>query len=98
MTVGDDGIRRDTPTAGRGSSHEELDALWADPPGLWGKLTAVQNDAIGVRLMLTGFFFLLLGGSFDSFIMRLQLAFPEQALVSPQFYCSPTTAQSRCSS
>ncbi len=82
----DDGVRRDTPTAARGGSHEELDALWADPPGLWGRLRAVQNDAIGVRLMLTGFFFLLLGGSFDSFLMRLQLAFPEQALVSPQFY------------
>ena len=36
--------------------------------------------------MLTGFFFLLLGGSFDSVVMRLQLAIPENSLVSPQLY------------
>jgi cytochrome c oxidase subunit I+III len=36
--------------------------------------------------VLTGFFFLLLGGSFDSLVMRLQLAVPDNDLVSPQFY------------
>ena len=56
---------------------EELNRLWADPPGLRGQLTGVQNDKIGTRLLLTGFFFLLLGGSFDSFVMRMQLAVPE---------------------
>ena len=80
------GVGRSTPTAQRTGTHEELDRLWADPPGLWGQLTAVQNDNIGLRLMLTGFFFLILGGSFDSFIMRIQLAFPEQQLISPQLY------------
>jgi cytochrome c oxidase subunit I+III len=65
---------------------DELDRLWDDPPGLWGKLKAVQNDAVGVRLVFTGFFFLLLGGSVDSFVMRLQLARPEQEIVSPQLY------------
>jgi cytochrome c oxidase subunit I+III len=65
---------------------DELDRLWADPPGLWGQLTGVQNDKIGARLLLTGFFFLLLGGSFDSLVMRLQLAVPENTLVSPQLY------------
>jgi cytochrome c oxidase subunit I+III len=65
---------------------EELNRLWADPPGLRGQLTGVQNDKIGTRLLLTGFFFLLLGGSFDSFVMRLQLAVPENSLVSPELY------------
>ncbi|MGH8945538.1 MAG: cbb3-type cytochrome c oxidase subunit I [Acidimicrobiia bacterium] len=65
---------------------EQLDALWADPPGLWGKLKAVQNDVIGRRLLLTGFFFLILGGSFDSVLMRLQLAWAENDLVSPELY------------
>ncbi|REK11851.1 MAG: cytochrome ubiquinol oxidase subunit I [Actinobacteria bacterium] len=63
-----------------------LDELWSDPPGLLGKLKAVQNDAIGKRLILTGFFFLLLGGSVDSVVMRLQLAVPNNDLVSPQLY------------
>ena len=47
---------------------------------------AVQNDAIGKRLLFTGFFFLLLGGSVDSLVMRLQLAFPENDFVSPELY------------
>ena len=78
--------RYDTPRVAESASGEELNRLWADPPGLWGRLTAVQNDAIGVRLLLTGFFFLLLGGSFDSVLMRLQLAVPENTLVSPELY------------
>jgi cytochrome c oxidase subunit I+III len=70
----------DLPTA------EQLHELWDDPPGLWGRICAVQNDEIGKRLLLTGFFFLLLGGSVDSVVMRLQLARPESDLVSPQLY------------
>jgi cytochrome c oxidase subunit I+III len=75
-----------TPMMADPETAEELDRLWADPPGLWGQLTAVQNDKIGARLLLTGFFFLLLGGSFDSLVMRLQLAVPENSLVSAQLY------------
>ncbi|HEU5084964.1 MAG TPA: cytochrome c oxidase subunit I [Acidimicrobiales bacterium] len=74
------------PAASTAGGHEELDALWDDPPGLWGRLRAVQNDKVGTRLVLTGFFFLLLGGTVDSFVMRLQLARPEQDIVSPQLY------------
>ncbi len=76
----------ETPTVSEPLSGEELNRLWADPPGLWGQLTGVQNDKIGARLLLTGFFFVLLGGSFDSLVMRLQLAVPENTLVSPQLY------------
>ncbi|MGH8912408.1 MAG: cytochrome c oxidase subunit I, partial [Acidimicrobiia bacterium] len=75
-----------TPEAASPPTSETLDRLWADPRGLMGKLRAVQNDAIGRRLILTGFFFLILGGSFDSVLMRLQLAVPENDLISPQLY------------
>ena len=56
---------------------------------------AVQNDAIGKRLLFVGFFFLLLGGSVDSLVMRLQLAVPENDFISPSSTtsCSPTTAR-----
>ncbi|HEX2027784.1 MAG TPA: cbb3-type cytochrome c oxidase subunit I [Nitriliruptorales bacterium] len=76
----------ETPVVAQPQTEAELDRLWADPPGLWGQLTGVQNDKIGSRLMLTGFFFLLLGGSFDSLVMRAQLAIPDNSLVSPQLY------------
>jgi cytochrome c oxidase subunit I+III len=77
---------RSSPLPGDPGTGEELDRLWDDPKGLLGQLTGIQNGLIGARLVLTGFFFLLLGGSFDSLVMRLQLARPEQELVSPQFY------------
>ncbi len=82
----DHGTTADTPTAETAPTDETLDAVWDDPPGLLGRLKAVQNDAIGVRLILTGLFFLLLGGSVDSLVMRLQLARPENDLVSPELY------------
>ncbi len=83
---GRDTIPAETPMVDLPDTTDELHRLWDDPPGLWGKLKAVQNDAIGVRLMATGFFFLILGGSIDSVVMRLQLAVPNNDLVSPQLY------------
>jgi len=67
-------------------THDELNKLFADPKGLWGQLTGVQNDKLGKRLMLTGFFFLLLGGSVDSVLMRLQLAIPDNDFLSAELY------------
>ncbi|MFN2486677.1 MAG: cbb3-type cytochrome c oxidase subunit I, partial [Acidimicrobiia bacterium] len=75
-----------TPQVEPHPTDQILSDLWDDPPGFWGKLKAVQNDAIGKRLLGTGFFFLILGGSVDSLVMRLQLAVPENDLVSPQLY------------
>ncbi|MGI8517251.1 MAG: cytochrome c oxidase subunit I [Acidimicrobiia bacterium] len=75
-----------TPQIDPHPTDQILSDLWDDPPGFWGKLKAVQNDAIGIRLLGTGFFFLILGGSVDSLVMRLQLAVPENDLVSPQLY------------
>ena len=76
----------DTPSVDTAPDAERMAALWADPPGLKGRLMAVQNDKIGKRLLFTGFFFLLLGGSVDSLVMRLQLAFPENDFISPELY------------
>ncbi|MDQ3781728.1 MAG: cbb3-type cytochrome c oxidase subunit I, partial [Actinomycetota bacterium] len=76
----------ETPRAATPATDDALDRLWADPPGLMGRLRSVQNDVIGRRLILTGFFFLLLGGSFDSVLMRLQLAVPDNDLIGPQLY------------
>ncbi len=86
MTGQREPVDRREPVAASMRTDERLDLLWDDPPGLWGRLTAVQNDKIGVRLLLTGFFFAILGGSFDSLAMRLQLAFPGNDLIGPQLY------------
>ncbi len=75
-----------TPRAAETRTDDALDETWSSPPGLLGRLTTVQNDVIGMRLILTGLFFLLLGGSVDSVVMRLQLAVPENDLVGPQLY------------
>ena len=76
----------EAPRAAEPLTTKELDRLFADPKGLWGQLTGVQNDKLGTRLMLTGFFFLLLGGSFDSVLMRLQLAVPNNDFLGPEVY------------
>jgi cytochrome c oxidase subunit I+III len=87
MTVGEaPGPGESGPAVEDPATGDELDRLWDDPKGLKGQLTGIQNGLVGTRLMLTGFFFLILGGSFDSLVMRLQLALPEQELVTPQFY------------
>ncbi len=75
-----------TPTAASGPTTPVLDREWTRPPGWWGRLQAVQNDTVGFRLILTGLFFLLLGGSVDSIVMRLQLARPDNDLVDAQLY------------
>jgi cytochrome c oxidase subunit I+III len=74
------------PASAEPLTHDELNDLFADPPGLWGQLTGVQNDKLGARLLLTGFFFLILGGSIDSVVMRLQLAVAENSLVGAETY------------
>lgn len=60
-----------TPTVGHRPTDDALDRTWARPPGLLGRARTVQNDIIGMRLIFTGLFFLLLGGSVDSVVMRL---------------------------
>jgi cytochrome c oxidase subunit I+III len=85
--MSEDLTERDTPSVDVApETAEQMKRLWADPPGLKGQLMAVQNDAIGKRLLLVGFFFLLLGGSVDSLVMRLQLAVPENDLINPELY------------
>ena len=68
------------------STSKQLRRTWSDRGGLYGRLTTVQNDLIGKRLLYCGFFFLLLGGSIDSVVMRIQLAVPDNDFVSPQLY------------
>jgi cytochrome c oxidase subunit 1/cytochrome c oxidase subunit I+III len=62
-----------------------LERLWRTPPGWRGFLSSVDHKSIGRRYLVTAFAFLLLGG-IEALIIRLQLARPDQTLVSPEQY------------
>ncbi len=62
-----------------------LEAIWATKPGLYGWVSTVDHKEIGVRYLVTAFVFLILGG-LEALVIRLQLARPDQALVTPEQY------------
>jgi len=64
---------------------DEFEQVWNPPPGLWGKLKAVQNQNIGLRFIFTAFFFFTLAGIL-ALAMRLQLIRPENNFLSPEIY------------
>ncbi|WAK02635.1 cytochrome c oxidase subunit I [Methylobacter sp. YRD-M1] len=77
------------PEMGRaplGSDAEiRLAGLWETEPGWRGRLSTVDHKTIGLRYLVTAFLFLLLGGV-EALIMRLQLAQPDQTLLTPEQY------------
>jgi cytochrome c oxidase subunit I+III len=63
----------------------DLAAAWRDPPGLVGWLSAINHKTIGIRFIVTAFGFFVAGGLL-AFVMRLQLARPQNDLVGPDLY------------
>ena len=62
-----------------------LEAIWATKPGLYGWISTVDHKEIGIRYLVTAFVFLIVGG-LEALVIRLQLARPNQALVTPEEY------------
>jgi cytochrome c oxidase subunit I len=77
------------PEMGRVPPGSEAEArlvrLWESTPGWRGWLSTVDHKTIGLRYLVTAFIFLLLGG-IEALIMRLQLAGPNQTLLTPEQY------------
>jgi cytochrome c oxidase subunit 1 len=63
----------------------ELDRTWASPRGLIGWFMPVNQRVIGRRFIVTAFVFFVLAG-LQAVAMRLQLALPENTLMSPELY------------
>lgn len=68
-----------------GELAKRLAATWGTAGGVIGALSTVDHKIIGRRYILTGFFFLILGG-LAAVAMRLQLAVPDNGLIGPDLY------------
>ncbi len=61
---------------------DRLRAVWDDPPG-WRYWSAVNNSEVGVWYSMTAFGFMLIAGGL-ALVMRLQLAVPDNDLISAE--------------
>ena len=78
--------RAEVGTLAPGSAREQrLRALWESAPGWRGWLSTVDHKRIGLRYIVTAFFFLIAGG-IEALVMRIQLAQPDMHLLSPEQY------------
>lgn len=64
--------------------HHRFNRVWGNPRGLRAA-TIVNHSVIGLRFLITGGVFFLLGGLL-AMLMRTQLALPEQDLIAPDLY------------
>jgi len=62
-----------------------LERVWANESGLRGWLSVTTHQAVGMRYIVTAFIFLLAGGV-EALLMRLQLAVPDNTLLSADKY------------
>ncbi len=62
-----------------------LQSIWETKPGLYGFFSTVDHKEIGIRYIVTAFVFLVAGGT-EALIMRVQLAQPNQSVVTPEVY------------
>jgi cytochrome c oxidase subunit I len=64
---------------------EQLQKMWETAPGFGGWLSTVDHKEIGLRYIVTAFAFLIAGGV-EALIFRLQLARPNEHLLTPEQY------------
>ena len=64
---------------------ERLGNIWDDAPGLATTFKSVDHKRIGVRYLYTAFIFFVVAG-IESLVMRVQLAAPDQTLLTPEQY------------
>jgi cytochrome c oxidase subunit I+III len=67
------------------SAADRIRQTWEDRGGFRGRLTTVQNGAIGKGFIGTAFFFFLVAGV-QALLMRVQLARPENTFLDPETF------------
>ena len=67
------------------TTEEQLKRTWETPKGFLGALSSVDHKTIGLRYLVTGMAFLIIGG-IEALIIRLQLASADRNLISPETY------------
>jgi len=77
--------RRPTVAAASEGLAEKLHHIWETAPGLYGWLATVDHKEIGLRYIVTAFGFLIAGG-LEALVFRLQLAWSNMHLLSPEQY------------
>jgi cytochrome c oxidase subunit 1 len=78
-------LMRDGPRLTGARLAARLERTWRRPPGIIGWLATVDHKEIGRRYIVTALVFLALGGVL-ALAMRVQLAQPDQNLISPDRY------------
>jgi cytochrome c oxidase subunit 1 len=73
------------PELVEGARLRELELTWKSPRGLKSFFTDTNHKVIAMRYVVTAFVFFLLAGA-EAAVMRLQLARPENHLLSPDTY------------
>jgi cytochrome c oxidase subunit I+III len=71
------------------SGEEELERAWKPPEG-WRRLSDVNNTTVGIWYILAAFGFMLFAGAL-ALLIRLQLAVPENDLVTSDTYAQMFT-------
>ncbi|WP_290647606.1 cytochrome c oxidase subunit I [Aquisalimonas sp.] len=74
----------DARTEEGGTLEQRFERVWSNLPG-WGTLAAVNHTSLGLRFMVTGVVFFLIGGLL-AMLVRTQLALPEQEIISADVY------------
>ncbi|MGR9086760.1 MAG: cytochrome c oxidase subunit I [Gammaproteobacteria bacterium] len=74
----------DTTEKDRAALHDDFMKVWGNPSG-WRALTVVNHTAVGIRFMVTGGIFFLIGGLL-AMLIRTQLALPGQTFIGPELY------------
>lgn len=64
---------------------ERLHRMWETAPGLYGWLATVDHKEIGIRYIVTAFAFLVAGG-LEALVFRVQLAWSDMHLLTPEQY------------